>query len=343
MKIFSPRIGRFFKYEFWPFWLFYAPAYPYGLILALRAKTFTYFTAVNPQLYLGGLLETSKSALLKQLYPEFCPRSLLVSPNQTIDDLPDLLTKKGLAFPLVAKPDKGERGKQVEKIENATQLRAYFRKYRHKKTVLLQEFIDYPIELGVFYHKYPSGGEVEVTSVVQKKFLTIEGDGKHTFADLMAKHERARPRKEYLTKKFADRLHDIVPKGQKICLEPIGNHNRGTTFLNANRLICPEMIEVMAKICRPLSGFYYGRLDLKVRSMADFYAGKGIKVMEINGVNSEPAHIYQPGYPLYRAYKDIYRQMRIVYEISRENHKKGAKYASLFSLLAALSRHFAAD
>lgn len=49
--------------------------------------------------------------------------------------------------------------------------------------------------------------------------------------------------------------------------------------------------------------------------------------MELNGVSSEAAHVYDPDYKIVRAYKDIARHMKIIYRIAKKNHDLGVKYA----------------
>ncbi len=329
---------RWANYEFWPFYLFYAPVYPYGLQLALKARSFTYFTAANPGLHLGGLLNTSKADTLAQLHAAYVPKSVCLTLPMAWDEVEQRLVQAGLSYPLVAKPDKAERGKQVEKINTAEELKAYLGNVSYTE-VLCQEWIEYNLELGILYYRMPDTGVSGVTSVVKKEFLTLEGDGVSTVETLIRQHIRARFREDYLRQKYAERLQEVLPKGKRFPLEPIGNHNRGTTFLNGNSLINADLVRTMDRIAAPLQGFYYGRFDLKVKSVEDLYAGQHIKVMEINGVNSEPAHIYQPGYSLWQAYRDIRLHMEIIYDISRINHRKGIAYAPVGQVLREIAHN----
>ena len=123
-------------------------------------------------------------------------------------------------------------------------------------------------------------------------------------------------------------------------LEPIGNHCRGTTFYNANKLINDQLIDVFNRIAKQIEGYYYGRFDLKVPNLQDLYAGRNIKIMELNGVSSEVAHVYDPDYKLIRAYRDIAKHMDYIYQISKENYKKGIPHDSLWSFLKDLKIHF---
>jgi len=205
---------------------------------------------------------------------------------------------------------------------------------------MLQEYVDYPYEFGVLYYKYPSG-KSGITSIVGKKFLQAEGDGISTLQTLISSDIRAANRLDYFKEKFGTKLQEVLPKGEKLMLEEIGNHCRGTTFTNENHLINDQLIKVFDKIATTIPDFYYGRFDLKVRSLEDFYKGQCIKIFELNGVNSEPAHIYEPGFSLIQAYKDVYENQKIVYEISKENIRQHqVKPNTLFQFVKGLKVHF---
>jgi hypothetical protein len=51
--------------------------------------------------------------------------------------------------------------------------------------------------------------------------------------------------------------------------------------------------------------------------------------MELNGVGSEPAHIYQPGFSIREAYRVLFFHWKQLFEISRKNRKLGVEYMSL--------------
>jgi hypothetical protein len=142
-----------------------------------------------------------------------------------------------------------------------------------------------------------------------------------------------------LQNKFGYELEKVLPLGEKMRLEPIGNHCRGTTFHNANPLINESMTDVFNQISLEIEGFFYGRFDLKVPSLDDMYHGRNIKILELNGVSSEVAHVYDPDYKLIRAYKDIAMHMKFIYQIARKNHALGVKYDSLWKFLNDLRKH----
>ena len=347
------------NFEYWSFWFFYLPTVPYGLYLALRSGSLAYFTSVNPAVLLSGLQGQPKQDILKLLDEKYLPKSLYFKHNSAFEFVKSEIEKKQINFPFIIKPEVGERGKGVEKMDSFEELKSYLKEYMHsnKADFIIQEFLTAPIELGVLYYRLPNNLKHKVnkrqskrrlkkfrnsaiTSIVQKEFLTIIGDGKKTLAQHIEDSDRARFQAKRLQKEFAQEWNVTIPINNKIVLEPIGNHCRGTKFLDANHLITEKNIAAFDEIMKPLENYYYGRFDIKVSSLEDFKEGKGIKIMEVNGVASEPAHIYDPKTPIWKAYKDIFWHMKIIQVISFQNKKDGTPYASFRQIWKIVTNEF---
>jgi len=309
----------------------------YGFFLAIKARSFSYFTAANPGMAFGGAYGTDKSKILNSLSPQYFTKAIFVKKGKTASDIIELMQKNNIIFPVVSKPNVGERGRGVEKIDHEIDLDNYLKTI--KEDLIIQEFVAYPIELGVFYHRFPNSSRDGISSVVMKEFLSITGNGHDGFGKLISQNFRAKSRIKYLKNRYAGKWDRIIPEGISLKVEPIGNHNRGTKFLDGKHLINDKLVEVFREISKPLDGYYYGRFDIKVLSIKDLYEGKNIKVLEINGTNSEPAHIYDPDYSLLKAYKDIIKHMDIIYQISRANRKLGVNPIPFRKLISGLIQH----
>ncbi len=316
-------------FEYWSAKTFYAPVLPYGLYLMFRARSLTYYTAVNPAIPLGGIMGESKIEILDKVAPQYLPKTLFFEKETAFETVLEKIKQGNFSFPIIVKPDVGERGNQVEKIHNEIQLKAHLESLaQNQSDFLVQEFIDYPLELGVLYYRYPDGSKSGISSLVRKEFLSLKGNGKNSVLELMQADERAARQIGRLSKKMGEIQHKILAEGETMLLEPIGNHSRGTKFLNENDKITKELIAVFDQITANIEGFYYGRFDMKVQSWEQLYKGEGIRILEINGVSSEPAHIYDPRNSLSYAYAAIMENMRIIYEISVQNHQKGIPYSA---------------
>ncbi|MFY0594010.1 hypothetical protein [Roseivirga sp.] len=328
-------------YEYWPFWLFFMPLVPYWIYLAARAKSLTYFTAANPGIIHGGVFGESKIDILEKINPKYKPTTLFFEANTSLSDVVAGITNTGLTFPMIIKPDVGERGAEVEKLDSQLNLEHYIT--QNHQDFIIQEFVDFEIELGVLYHKLPISNTSNITSIVQKEFLGVTGDGVSTIRTLLAKSERAKLQMPVLEEKFGTHLNDVLPKGAYENLQPIGNHCLGTKFLSGQHLINDKLVSVFDEIAADVDGFNFGRFDLKVSSIEDLYAGRNIKILELNGVTSEPGHIYDPKYSLLQAYKDTMTSMKTSCLVSIENMKQGARVTPFWEMFRLLRTHFSSN
>jgi len=315
------------KWEFWPFWIFYIPVYMHWLWYSLRTRSLVFFSAANPAMNLGGFSAYSKFKILKLIPQEYVPRMFLV-PQIDYQKIQQLCATNNISFPFIAKPDIGERGFGVSLIRTIQELDDYLSKA--KNDLIIQEYIDFPIELGIMYHRFSGDKNGHITSVVMKEFLTITGDGKSSMKTLFENGHRTSYHREMLFSKYQNELNHVLPKGTTIQLQEIGNHSKGTTFLNANHLIDIKLHQVFDKIALQIDGFYFGRFDLRIPSIEDLYSGKNIKMMELNGAASEPAHIYDPEMKLSDAYRHMFKHWKNLYLISRKNNKVGHEYTPFF-------------
>ena len=285
----------------------------------------------------GGVMGESKYKVLKSIPKEYIPKTSFISQPVSVSEIQKIMAYDRLNFPVIIKPDVGERGKDVELIRNEEELVAYLT----GKTfdLIVQEYIHGGMELGIMYHRLPGAKKGEVTSVVQKGYLSVTGDGKSTIGQLIKNEFRAKGRLDYLLKKFEKFTDKVLHEGEKMYIEPIGNHCRGTTFFDATNLIDHRLNEVFDQISLQISGFYYGRFDLKVPTLDDLYTGKNIKIFELNGVSSEVAHVYDPDYKLIQAYREIARHMKYIYLIAKKNHELDVPYDPLLKFLKDLKNH----
>lgn len=261
-----------------------------------------------------------KSDIFNLIPDKFIPVTRLISKGDTERAA---MEAEKIGFPIIAKPDIGERGNWVSKLHSQEQLKTYVETC--PVDFLLQEMVDLPIELGVFYVKYP-GTKGRVTSIVRKDFLSVVGDGKHSVIDLLKKSTRATMTADLDSDYLKLIGSDVPEKGKRVLVEPIGNHCRGTKFLSDNHEIDSTLDEAFNMLSDQIPDFYFGRYDLKCQSYADLKGLKNFKILELNGAGAEPAHIYQPGYPLWKAYKDILWHLSVLSDISRLNRKRGYPY-----------------
>ncbi len=194
---------------------------------------------------------------------------------------------------------------------------------------MIQEFIDLPVEAGIFYYRMPDKESGHISSVVIKEMLHVTGDGKHTLSELIRKNDRAFLHWKNLKSTYAGHWHSVLSAGESLELVSLGNHCRGATFLNGNHLITPKMERSVNALVSHMDNFYYGRFDVRAEDF-DALENGIFKVLELNGTNAEPAHIYHPGASYMEGQKTLIRHWKLMFEISRKNHlRKNVPYPSL--------------
>jgi hypothetical protein len=64
-----------------------------------------------------------------------------------------------------------------------------------------------------------------------------------------------------------------------------------------------------------IEGFYFGRLDIRFNTFAELEQGINFSIIELNGVKSEPSHIYDPKYSFLVGQREIFRHQKIIRKI----------------------------
>jgi len=244
----------------------------------------------------GGAFLSSKNKALQNIPKEWVPKTLLVNPGEHFLRIKKGLQKEKIKFPLIVKPDMGERGKGVEMIPKLSDLENHIASLP-KEPYLIQEYIEYPLELGILFY-WDLEGKPQISSIGSKSFCHVTGNGKDPLKVLIKKNPRLATRIPLLKKRFQKEWKTILPKDNRLFIEPIGNHNRGTTFFDGQSYYSKEMLDWAENCARQIPGFDYGRFDIKIKDKNAFKRKKDIKIMEVNGVNSEPIHIYDPNYSI---------------------------------------------
>ncbi len=274
---------------------------------------------------MGGMFGESKHDVLKKIPVDLIPKTFLVRQPVSPEEVIDLI---GIQFryPVIFKPDIGERGYMVKRINASADVHHYMRKM--KFDFLIQELVDLPIEAGVFYRRYPDEERGKVTSVVLKEMLSVVGDGSSTLKQLIFKSDRSKLQWKTLEETYRDRLQEVLPAGCRMEIVSIGNHCLGTRFINGNHLINEKMHDAYDAIAQRIDGFYFGRFDLRCNSVDDLVAGN-VRILELNGCGAEPAHIYDPGFSLFSAVSTLVAHWRAIFDIAQQNRKRGYRYLPL--------------
>ncbi len=334
---------RITRWEFWPPWLFYLPALAYVIWLGIRHRSLTLFTAANPALPDGGVVGESKIEIQRGLAhaglmlpkTEFLPRATPL--EERVVTAREFLRREGLEYPVLMKPDVGERGDGVEVIRSDAELEEYLA--GAKRDVLLQEYVTGE-EYGVFYYREPDQERGQIFAITEKRLQSVTGDGVRTLEELILDDEQAVCQARLFLRRHEARLDDVPAAGQVVSLGDLGNHCQGARFSDGTALATTELLDVIDTVSRGYEGFYVGRYDVRVPSLEDFQAGRNLKIIELNGVTSEATNIYDPKNSLRRAYGTLFEQWRIIFRIAAANRREGVRPTPLHRLLGRIFRHY---
>ena len=332
------RWRRLVHWEFWPAWCVYPPILVVVLLLALRHRSLRCATAVNPAMPAGGFVGESKSAILCGLAKagDAIAKHTLLRADQSVDErarsLDAFLRAHGLDYPVVLKPDAGQRGAGVSIVRDERAAREYLQ--RIDVDCIAQEFIAGD-EFGVFYVREPGATAGRIFSITQKEFPAVTGDGVSTFEELVLRDPRAVCMAQHYVRSASIDSDTVPALGQRIQLAEIGNHCRGTIFLDGRHLLTPALTAEIDRIAQSYDGFHFGRFDVRAKDVASFQAGVGIRVLELNGATSEATHIYDRKHGIVHAWRTLAEQWRILYAIGKHNADRGAPVTSAWELWRA--------
>lgn len=327
MSKFKQFFHKLFHWEYWPFGVVYFPALFFWAYWAFKAKRIFFFLPSNPGIKNAGFLLESKKEIYNLIDKQHIPATILLSPSVSIGDIKEKMQQAGIQFPCIAKPDIGMKGLAVSLLKNDSDLGNYLSNIQ--LDFLIQEFISWPEEAGIFYYKIPGENQGKISGIVSKEFLTITGDGESTLATLLKKNPRHQFQMTALQKLYGQKLNLVLAKGELKTLVPYGNHARGAKFTDTSYWTDAALTTVINSVCNNIPGFYYGRLDIKYNTLEELKQGINFSIIELNGAGSEPTHIYDPSHSLFFAWKEINRHYKILYQISIANHKLGHPHMSV--------------
>lgn len=324
LKLFLHKLTH---WEYWPFDLVYIPIYFVWFYYSARARSFFFFNAANPRITNAGFLMESKKEIYDIIPDRYIPNTLFFKKETSARELMETFDKSGIEFPCIAKPDIGGKGRGVEKVFDRDGLASYLQ--RIQMDFLVQEFIPYPEEVGIFYCRIPGDVDGFISGIVAKEFLIVKGDGASSIRKLIEQDPRFHLQLAALQKVYGSTLEQVLPQGELKNLVPYGNHARGAKFIDVSHWADESFTRTFDNICKQIPEFYFGRLDIMYSNLPDLKAGKNFSIIELNGAGSEPTHIYDPGHSLFFAWKEIARHLKLLYRVSIKNHQRGFRYLTV--------------
>ncbi|APJ02590.1 VTT domain-containing protein [Silvanigrella aquatica] len=320
---------KFLYFEFWPSFILYIPSFFIYIFLSLKYKSILIPFYANKNIINGGLIGESKWDFLKYLDSDDSStlKCIKLNKSKSLSHVCKLLSDNKFYYPLVLKPDFGQRGFGVRIIQNEEELNNYI--LTSDFDIVVQKFSAYENEADIFYIRYPAEKMGMIFSITNKVFPFIIGDGNKNIGNLILSDKRARIISSIYFSRLKDKLNEIPCQGEKIYLSKCGNHCQGTIFQNGTHLITEKLTLEIDRISKQIPEFYFGRIDLKYKNQESLKEGRDLEIVEINGAGAEAAHIWVNNKTLVNAYKTLFTQWKILFEIGHAVHSTSIKKSNV--------------
>ena len=325
-----PAVG---KLEFLPGWITYGPIVASWVALGLWYRDFSLPTAANPRITTGGLCGERKSSILDLV--DDSARDWIASYtviDTGVDDLSRAeaaMRAAGLALPLVVKPDIGCNGTGVRLVRTQHALESALAAFPRGVSLVLQAFVPYAGEAGIFYIRMPGEAAGRITSLTLKTPPMVMGNGRSTLRELILADPRHAQLQHLYLARLAERLDEVPPQGKTEELVFAGNHCKGSIFRNGADDITQALSARIEAIARAIPDFHFGRFDVRYDSPASLRRGENFSIIEINGVGAEATHIWDPSTSLWDIWTVQLRHYGAAWEIARQLRAAGARPSGL--------------
>jgi membrane protein DedA with SNARE-associated domain len=333
----TARLARWSRWEFWPMWLFYAPVAVWVLWLSIRHRGISMITASNPGIPDGGVVGESKFSILSNLPSEWTVPSAFVKPGTPAARarrIVDVLHQRAWTFPIILKPDVGQRGVGVKLARGLEEVEAYCA--AQTDPILAQPYHPGPFEAGIFYYRFPGELRGRIFSITDKHFPVLVGDGRSTVEELIWSHSRYRLQASTFLARHRRVLDRVLARGEAFQLAIAGNHAQGTLFRDGRHLWTATLERRIDEIAQSYRGFFVGRFDVRYADVAAFQAGEDLAIVELNGATAESTDIYDPDRSLISAYRQLFKQWALVFAIGAANRAAGAPVTDARRLILLL-------
>ncbi len=342
-KAFFHSWRKWTQFEFWPALLFYVPIIYYYIRLSVKYRSFLVPFYANPHIKNGGLIGEAKWDFLSgSLASEPSTlKAVLVPKSLGLDSALEMVRSKHFEFPMIIKPDVGQRGFGVRIVKNETELSDYIRLSGFDRIV--QKLSDFANEAGLFYIRMPDQENGFIFSITDKRFPYVIGDGRSAVGELILNDVRARIIAPVYFSRLEAELDRVPQVGERLYLSECGNHCQGAIFLDGKNMITPELTQTIDRLAKKMPDFYFGRFDVRYESTESLMRGEGFQIVEINGAGAEATHIWDSNTRLVDAYKTLFFQWETLFEIGylmKLKHGREVKIRIAFFLSECVKVYF---
>jgi hypothetical protein len=328
-------IGRL---EQLPKWLNLVPMVAQWLWLSLKYGSATLPSTANPAITAGGMAGEGKSEYLSAMgaTARCFTADFVVLRNTGADCIADAeraMSGAGLSYPLILKPDIGWCGFGVRLVRHREEFQTYLAEFPHGENIILQRFVPYYGEAGIYYVHHPDDARGKIIGVLLRFFPCVVGDGRKNVAQLIADHPRARRLgRDGRSEPCCDPA--LIPKaGELVRVAITGSTRVGGLYRDATKMVTPALESVIDTIAADMPHIHVARFDIRFESVAALQDGRSFKIIEVNGAGAEAVHAWDPRYSLREAYHIIFEKQRTLFTIGAAMRGKGHRPIGALDLL----------
>ncbi|MBU2285550.1 MAG: hypothetical protein KKC85_03850, partial [Gammaproteobacteria bacterium] len=230
-----------------PKWLICVPIVVQWLWLSLRHGSTTLPSAANPRITSGGLVGEGKLEYFSGMGS--LARSVTAAHCGVLNDgaadavtLARAMRSAGLSFPIVVKPNLGQCGHGVRRVDDMAGLQAYLVAFPIGETVVLQRYLPQDGEAGIFYARDPATGAGRIIGLALRHFPRVEGDGCRTVAELVAADPRARRASGSRRHEWSVPASSVPAAGEAVRLSTIGSTRVGGLYRDGASAITSDLV-----------------------------------------------------------------------------------------------------
>jgi hypothetical protein len=314
------------------------PLVIHWLYLAIRYRSLTLPSCLNPRIETGGLAGESKSACLSQISAAFAP---WVAPWCRIaagEDAAMARKAAGLNYPLIAKPDIGWCGYGVRRIDSDDSLADYAACVPAGGAFILQRLIATPNEAGLLYIRQPGALSGTLAAITLRHTPYVIGDGRRSIAALVHADPRCRGHAATYSASVGPARYRSVPaKGERIVLTTIASLRIGARYEDTSARVTPVLAARIEAIAGSMGDFHYGRFDVRFDNLASLLAGD-FSIIEVNGAGSESIQFWDPALPIFTAFRGVLAKQCKIFKLGDAMRKMGYRPTGATALARAWLR-----
>lgn len=287
--------------------------------------------AVNPALSgLSGLMGLSKLEINKRLNSVFRPKNIFL---KTIPKSREILEKKfhekynhGLLFPLIFKPNIGERCTGVHFVSEE-KLTEFLSENVNLENIIMEEFIETTQEFGLSWIFNPINKKVEIITLTERELLKVTGNGKTSLQNLIIQKCKISSVDLERQNKIIAGFSNLELKEKIIGERTISRAASVSYGTISHKIKLPSkqkasLEKLVPQIITDFSGLHAGRFDLKSNSLDDLVSGK-CKVLEMNGIAGTPLDIYDNEISIKEKYQILFDYFSRILDIADKNIASG--------------------